>query len=183
MSPRRFINLIPNKYFFYKLTNYIKFNIARFTDFKYLNYLPVTMDIEPTTGCNFRCTMCQVSSPGFKSKNMDLETFKKVIIDNKQLIKIKLQGMGEPLVNKNLVEMINFAKNFGISTEIITNGSMLDEKNAENLIKNKLSKLTISLDGATKKTFEKIKVKSNFETVVNNAKLFAKKLKKLLDQN
>ena len=63
--------------------------------------MPVTMDIEPTTGCNFRCTMCQVSSPNFKSKNLDYEMFKKTIDDNKQLLKIKLQGMGEPLVNNN----------------------------------------------------------------------------------
>ena len=87
--------------------------------------MPVTMDIEPTTGCNFRCTMCQVSSPDFKAKNMDIETFKKIIKENKQLIKIKLQGMGEPLVNKYIYEMIKYAKNYGVATEIISNGSML----------------------------------------------------------
>jgi MoaA/NifB/PqqE/SkfB family radical SAM enzyme len=42
------------------------------------------MDIEPTTGCNFRCTMCQVSSPDFKAENMKLELFKKLIDDNPQ---------------------------------------------------------------------------------------------------
>ena len=40
------------------------------------------------------------------------------------------------------------------------------------LLDNKLSKLTISIDGSSKKTFEKIRIKSNFETVINNAKLF-----------
>ena len=114
-------------------------------------YLPVTMDIEPTTGCNFRCTMCQVSSPDFHSKNMELETFQKVIRENKQLIKIKLQGMGEPLVNKHLFDMIRFAKEYGIGTEIISNGSLLNEKNINFLLDNKLSKLTVSIDGATKK--------------------------------
>ena len=50
--------------------------------YRNLNYLPITMDIEPTTGCNFRCTMCQVSSPNFISKNLDYEMFKKTIDDN-----------------------------------------------------------------------------------------------------
>ena len=79
------------------------------------------MDIEPTTGCNFRCTMCQVSSPNFISKNMDYEMFKKTIDDNKQLLKIKLQGMGEPLVNNNFLSI----KCAGLSAEITTNGISL----------------------------------------------------------
>ena len=102
MTPRRFLNLLPKKFILIKVFNYIKFKISVLNNFKNINYLPVTMDIEPTTGCNFRCTMCQVSSPNFKAKNMNLETFQKIIKENKQLIKIKLQGMGEPLVNKHI---------------------------------------------------------------------------------
>jgi radical SAM protein with 4Fe4S-binding SPASM domain len=180
MTPRRFINIIPKKYFFYKSWNYLKFQTSRFTNFKKINYLPVTMDIEPTTGCNFRCTMCQVSSPNFESKNMDLETFKKIILQNKQLIKIKLQGMGEPLVNKYIYEMISFAKNHGVATEIICNGSMLSKKNIDYLLNNKLAKLTISIDGATKEVFEKIRVKSNFNEVISNSKNFYNSIKNKL---
>lgn len=128
------------------------------------------MDIEPTTGCNFRCTMCQVSSPDFVSKNMDINLFKKVIVENKQLIKIKLQGMGEPLVHKHLIDMVKFAKNYGIATEIVTNGSLLNEQNINLLIDSRLAKLTISIDGSTKETFEKIRVKSNFNDVIKNSK-------------
>ncbi len=178
MTPRRFINLFPKKYIFKKLVNYGLFKLSYMLNLKKLIYLPVTMDIEPTTGCNFRCTMCQVSSPDFHSKNMELETFKKIIRENIQLIKIKLQGMGEPLVNKHLFEMIKYAKEYGIGTEIISNGSLLNEKNINFLLDNKLSKLTISIDGSSKKTFEKIRIKSNFETVINNAKLFSNLTKK-----
>lgn len=178
MTPRRFINLFPKKYIFKKLVNYGLFKLSYMLNLKKLIYLPVTMDIEPTTGCNFRCTMCQVSSPDFHSKNMELETFKKIIRENIQLIKIKLQGMGEPLVNKNLFEMIKYAKEYGVGTEIISNGSLLNEKNINFLLDNKLSKLTISIDGSSKKTFEKIRIKSNFETVINNAKLFSNLTKK-----
>ena len=178
MSPRRFINLFPKKYFFLKLFNFLKFNFSRYTGFRFVNYLPITMDVEPTTGCNFRCTMCQVSSPDFEAKNMKLETFKKIIDQNKQLIKIKLQGMGEPFVNKYLFEMINYARKFGVSCEIISNGSLLNEKNSDNLINEKLAKLTISIDGATKNTFEKIRVNSNFDVVKKNVENFSKKIDK-----
>ena len=60
MTPRRFINLFPKKYIFKKLVNYGLFKLSYMLNLKKLIYLPVTMDIEPTTGCNFRCTMCQV---------------------------------------------------------------------------------------------------------------------------
>ena len=90
------INIFPLNLVFKKFVNLVKFLIASKFKTDSINYLPISMDIEPTTGCNFRCTMCQVSLPDFAAKNMDLETFKKVIDDNPQLLKIKLQGKGKP---------------------------------------------------------------------------------------
>lgn len=170
MSLRRYINLIPNRFIFLKSWNLIKYLIFSKLKVKTSNFLPISMDIEPTTGCNFRCTMCQVSDSDFVARNMNFETFKKVIEENPQLIKIKLQGMGEPLVNKYLFDMIGYARSFGIASEIITNGSLLNERNINSLIKSRLSKIIISIDGASKKTFESIRVKSNFETVVENSR-------------
>ena len=46
-------------------------------------------------------------------------------MNNKQLINIKLQGMGEPLVNTRIYDMIDFANKYGISVEFVTNGSLL----------------------------------------------------------
>ena len=64
----KYLIWFPKKKIFFKLFNFIKFFISKKTKLNSLNYLPITMDIEPTTGCNFRCTMCQVSSPNFISK-------------------------------------------------------------------------------------------------------------------
>ena len=156
------------KFFFPKYFNLLKFLI--FSNFRLNNppYLPITMDVEPTTGCNFRCTMCQVSSPNFKSQNMNIETFKSFIVQNKQLLKIKLQGMGEPTVNNNFLDMIDIANRAGITVEFTTNGSLLNKEFVAELLKKKISKITISIDGATKETFEKIRVKSNFNSIIEN---------------
>ena len=136
------------------------------------------MDIEPTTGCNFRCTMCQVSSPNFISKNLDYEMFKQVIDGNKQLLKIKLQGMGEPLVNNNFFNMVEYASKYSIVSEITTNGSLLNQNNILKLQQSNLSRITVSIDGATPDVFEKIRVKSNFETVISNCKNLISSYKK-----
>ena len=55
-------------------------------------------------------------------KNISIAMFKKNIDDNKQLLKIKLQGMGEPLVNNNFYNMVEYASKYSIVSEITTNG-------------------------------------------------------------
>ena len=168
----------PKKNIFLKLFNFLKYLISKNNKKLNLNFLPVTMDVEPTTGCNFRCTMCQVSSPNFVSKNLNFEMFKKIIEDNNQLLKIKLQGMGEPLVNTKFFDMVDFASKRGIVSEITTNGSLLNEENIIKLFNSNLSRITISIDGATSEIFEKIRVKSNFDEVVRNCKNLVKYFKK-----
>jgi radical SAM protein with 4Fe4S-binding SPASM domain len=171
---KKYLYFINSQFIFIKFINLFKFFLLK--NFRLVNppYLPITMDVEPTTGCNFRCTMCQVSSPGFKSQNMNLETFKNFINQNKQLLKIKLQGMGEPTVNNKFLEMIDVANQSGIVVEFTTNGSLLSQTFIHNLLQKKISKITISIDGATKATFEKIRLKSNFNEIINNVKLLVK---------
>ena len=60
MTLRRFINIFPKKHILLKLINYFLFKLFFILNLKKLIYLPVTMDIEPTTVCNFRFTKCQV---------------------------------------------------------------------------------------------------------------------------
>ncbi len=176
----KYLIWFPKKKIFFKIFNFIKFYLSKKSKTLRLNYLPITMDIEPTTGCNFRCTMCQVSSPNFISKNLDYEMFQKVIEDNKQLLKIKLQGMGEPLVNNNFFNMVEYASKYSIVSEITTNGSLLNEKNISKLKRSNLSRITVSIDGASAEVFEKIRIKSNFETVVSNCKNLINSYKKIL---
>ena len=164
MRLRELILKIPKKYLHFKIFNLIKYIvfrkfhiIANKLEYFSLPYLPLTMDVEPTTGCNFRCTMCDVSSPNWITKNMKMETFKKLIDMNKQLLQIKLQGMGEPFVNKNYLEFVDYASNYGIFIQFVTNGSLLDEKLINSLCERKnISLIGVSIDGATKKTFEKL---------------------------
>lgn len=174
----KYLIWFPKKKIFFKIVNLIKFFLSKKSKMLNLNYLPITMDIEPTTGCNFRCTMCQVSSPNFISKNLDYEMFKKTIDNNKQLLKIKLQGMGEPLVNNNFFSMVEYASKYSIVSEITTNGSLLNEKNISKLLKSNLSRITVSIDGATSEIFQKIRVKSDFDTVITNCKNLIKAYQK-----
>ena len=158
----------------YKLFNLVCYVLNQKFNLKFIKYLPIKMDIEPTTGCNFRCTMCEVSQPGYIKKNMNLDTFEKIIKQNKQLMLIKLQGLGEPFVNTNFVKMIKIAENYHIKVDFVTNGSLLNKINIKKLINlNNLETMFVSIDGASSNIFEKIRVGSNFNQIIENLKNFS----------
>ena len=49
--------------------------------------------------------MRQVYEPNFEANNMTVEIFRNVIKKNLQLIRVKLQGVSEPFINKNFKEI------------------------------------------------------------------------------
>jgi pyrroloquinoline quinone biosynthesis protein E len=99
---------------------------------------------------------------------MDIDLFKKAIDQLPKLKKVKIQGMGEPLLNKNLPEFIKYAQDQNIKTQTITNGTVLNPEIAHQLLEAKLSDLTFSIDGATKNTYESLRVNAKYDTVTKN---------------
>lgn len=137
-----------------------------------LDYLPIKMDIENVSRCNFRCTMCQVSDwhKGTRAKDLPLECFKRIIDEQYGLVEIKLQGMGEPLLQRDdFIEMIKYARASNIWVRTTTNASLLHlRNNFRKLIDADPNEVQISIDGATKETFEGIRRQSDFEQVIKN---------------
>ena len=140
-----------------------------------VDYLPVTLDIELVSRCNFRCSMCQVSSwdKGRRASDMKFEDFKKLIDEQYGVVEIKLQGMGEPFLGREtFYESIKYARSQSIWVRTVTNASLLHKSdNYRKIIDSGLNELQISIDGADKKTFEYIRRGSKFEKIVENCKL------------
>ena len=120
--------------------------------------------------------MCQVSDwhKGTRAKDLPLECFKRIIDEQHGLVEIKLQGMGEPLLQRDdFIEMVKYARQSHIWVRTTTNASLLHlRNNYKKLIDaDPDMKSKISIDGATKKTFEGIRRQSDFEQVVKNCVL------------
>ncbi|AXK79045.1 radical SAM/SPASM domain-containing protein [Pseudolabrys taiwanensis] len=139
------------------------------------DYLPIKLDIENVSRCNFRCTMCQVSDwpKGQRSTDMPLAGFKRLLDEQYGVIEIKLQGMGEPLLQRDdYFEMLKYARGREIWVRTTTNASLLHLKeNYKRLIDCDPNEIQISIDGADKKTFESIRRQSDFDRVISNCKL------------
>ena len=159
-----------------RLLNYIRFRRAKRASS--VNFLPVQLDVEPVSRCNFHCTMCTVSDwPKYqRAADMSFEDFKNVLDQNYGVLELKLQGLGEPLLARDsLFEMIRYARKRHIWVRTTTNGSLLHLKdNYKKLIDSGINEIQISFDGASKETFEAIRRGSKFEKVVENCKLINK---------
>ena len=96
------------------------------------------------------------------------EDFTRIIDQFPNLIQIKLQGMGEPLLNKDLIDMLEIGEARGIDMYFISNGSIMSDEIIERLLKLRRTRITFSIDGATRETFEEIRRGGNFERVTEN---------------
>lgn len=158
--------------------NLIRFKLNHFSPF--VNYYPTTMDIEPTQKCNFKCVMC--ISFAEKKENMSFETFKKIIDEQVGLTEVKIQGVGEPLLNKDFFKMVDYVRKKWLWVRTTTNGSLLHvNDNYKRLIDSGIHDINISIDGCTKEVYESIRVGGNFDRLKENCKLinnYNNKLKK-----
>ena len=96
---------------------------------------PLILNVDPTNACNLLCEMCPNSqSPVVKKNFMDMGLYKKILDEvqarGKRLYRFFLVKDGEPLLHKNIVEMVDLAKRKNIShiTTVVTNGVFLDRE-------------------------------------------------------
>lgn len=132
--------------------------------------LPAHLQVEVTSACNLRCTMCLVRYRPPVNKlagAMPPELFHR-LVDEVPLRRLTLQGLGEPLLSPYLPEMIAAAVQKGIRVGFNTNATLLNRKRAEELVASRVDWLHVSLDGASAGAYEAIREGARFDTVVAN---------------
>jgi len=148
----------------------------------YLETGPLEISLAHSGSCNLRCKMC-ISNTDFNPPEPKLEQiiFKQIIPSLlPELEVIKLSGNGDPFFQKETREFLQTfpVKKFpDIKFEILTNGLLLNEKMWNSIKHNKFKSINISIDAASKETYEKIRIGGQWETLQNNLK-FISKLKK-----
>ncbi|MBU1136568.1 MAG: radical SAM protein [Nanoarchaeota archaeon] len=137
--------------------------------------LPTEITIELTNICNLHCIMCPHDKMKRKQGFMDFNLFKKIIDQVKSHVEIvDLDLFGESLMNPEAFKMIKYCKSKGLKTLVNSNMTHMNEEKCKKLINSGLDMLTISFDGATKETYEKVRKGANYEQTLQNIKTFLK---------
>ena len=180
-----------NSYEFMELKYIEKKDIARYLIYRYkyrqfpnekkIGKFPPCLQIEPTSVCNYRCVMCYQADKSFSNKsegfmnNMTLDLYKKIIDQVEGKIEsITLASRGEPTLNKDFVNMLNYSNNKFLALKMNTNASLLNEKLIHSILSTDIQSIVFSVDAADKETYEKIRVNGKFEKIMKNLNLFAK---------
>ncbi len=134
---------------------------------------PLTLAIESTAKCNLFCPMCPRETLYFPPRNMDFALFRKIIDEGRDFLEFAVPyGVGEPLLNPKIYDMIAYCRKLGVPTGISTNATVLTEQASRRLIEAGLDYIIFAFDGATRETFEKYRKGASFEKVRNNILAF-----------
>lgn len=150
--------------------NYFHFVRAQKRAIEYEKCGPELLYIETHNYCNSKCIMCGYPTMKREKGFMSNSLFEKIIREAAQLRvkKVFLHGTSEPLMDKKLLDKVNFIKNHKLYLHIVSNGSLLNENLAQKLILAAVDEITISFDGFTKATYESIRIGLNFDAVKKN---------------
>lgn len=136
---------------------------------------PMGLLVETINACNARCTMCPYPSMTRPKGTMDWDLYKRIVDEVAQhdVRRFQLNATNEPLLDPQIMKRIRYAKDKGIQgTRFFSNGSLLTEEKGRELLKSGLELMIISLDGATKETYESIRINLNYDVVVGNITRF-----------
>ena len=136
---------------------------------------PSYLEVEATTKCPFKCVFCEHTYWNEKSRDMSLAEFKRFIDQFPRLKYIAFTGIGENFLNHDFMDMYRYLKvrHPTILIELYDMFYYIDKKVAGELINEiGLTQVYVSFDAATKETYEKVRVGSDFDRVVNNIRNF-----------
>jgi pyrroloquinoline quinone biosynthesis protein E len=91
--------------------------------------------------------------------------FKQILSQLPTVYRIKLVGLGEPLLNDAFFDMVRVARGKHIRVLTTTNGSLLDAERRSELLACGLNTLNISVDAADRETHSRLRPGSNLEQI------------------
>ena len=157
-------------------------NLDKLYDYRqklYKNPILKDLFLEVTSRCNARCEHCGSSCGDFIPKDeISADDLKKALLDisnhyNAKDILLNVTG-GEPLVRKDLFEIMDYANQLGFRWGMTSNGMLINDEILEKMNQTNMETISISIDGL-KETHESFrKVPNSFDKIIDNIKKLQK---------
>ncbi len=132
------------------------------------------LDVALTMNCNLRCKHCLLGNRLESGESIKKEVLIKVLQEGVSLgVKDLLFTGGEPLVYKDILEVLKIASKLGYNVSINTNGTLINESMAKALADISLYKIQVSIEGP-QKVHDYIRGNGTFDRAINGIKLVKK---------
>lgn len=161
---------------------YSSYQLARVTKKSIQWGMPVSISFEPTTSCNLRCPECPSGLRAFsRPTGMLKKDFFRETIDQvaKDLTYLVFYFQGEPYLNPDFLNMVQYAASKKIYTATSTNAHYLNDANAKRTVESGLDRLIISIDGTTQEVYQQYRVGGKLNKVLEGASNIVKWKKEL----
>jgi radical SAM protein with 4Fe4S-binding SPASM domain len=134
---------------------------------------PLAVHLEVIAACNLRCTHCFAGELPRKA-DLTLAQMDSLFAELAGLgsFRLGLTG-GEPLLRKDLLDVLDAATAHGLHPCLTTNGLLIDERIARELGKRELVWLNVSLEGATAISNDRVRGLGTFTEVKRRLRLLA----------
>lgn len=143
-----------------------------------LDSYPSTFEVANSCKCNLKCIMC-VSNQKLTPKEELLDERLFNIIIPEILPKISnlfLSGNGEVLFNahsRKFLQTLDSSRYPSLKIQLLTNGIMFNSKIWDSISHNNYEDISVSIDAASKGTYERIRKNGNWEILLKNLEFIA----------
>jgi len=132
---------------------------------------PIYVEVAPAGACNHRCSFCAVDYIGYKVVFLETELLKQRMEEMGRLgvRSVMFAGEGEPLLHKDLPEVIRHTKQSGVDVAITTNAVPMTSKWSE-AAQESTTWIKTSINAGTPKTYAQVHQtkEDDFNRVISN---------------
>lgn len=138
--------------------------------------LPRQVYIEVTNRCNSLCGSCPLTYDLFlpvePKHHLTWEQFRQIVDQLPLIERAVLHGIGEPLLNPELPRFIAHLKERGAEVLFNTNAVLLTQARGDQLVAAGLDELRVSMDGATREMYRRLRGIDKFDQIIANVRAF-----------
>ncbi len=125
--------------------------------------------------CNLRCPMCPRTGARLPAEDLPSELLFDVLAQHAALggDLVYLYGLGEPLLDARLPEILAACRRLGLASVLSTNGTLLDGPRATALLDAPPDHLIVSIDAVSQDTYARVRVGGELAAVEANVRAYA----------
>ena len=133
--------------------------------------MPKVIEIETTTLCDRRCVICEYvywKKGEQVRRHLTFEEFKEMIDQFPVIRWSNVTGEGSAFLNPDYIKMLKYLHGKGASVWLVDHLDSIPWEALRDEVLPYIHGMYVSMDGATRQTYEKIKVGCNYDNVIQN---------------